>query len=108
LNFWHDLKKWHFDIFSSEVRQQHPLPNLPPLPPGFTAYTDHPSTGEAPPGRGPQFGAAQVKNSNQFPVADRIECGRRLVFRRARSLALSKWTAGAALIWGISRNRWPL
>jgi hypothetical protein len=80
----------------------------PPFPPGFTAYKDHPSTEEVPPGRGPQSGAAPVKNSNQFLVAGRVECGGRRVLSRFLSLALSKWTAGAAPIWGISRNRQPL
>ncbi len=47
----------------------------PPLQPGFTANTDHPSEGEVPPGRGPQYGAAPVINTNQFPVAGRVECG---------------------------------
>ncbi len=47
----------------------------PPLPPGFTAYTDHPSKGEVPPGRGSQYGMAPVKNSNQFLVAGLVECG---------------------------------
>ncbi len=54
------------------------------------------------------FPAEPEKNSNQFPVAGRVECGGRRVLSRARSLALSKWTAGAAAIWGISRNRRPL
>jgi hypothetical protein len=111
LNFWHDLKKWrlnvHFDVFSSEIRPRRPLPN-PPLPPGFTVYTDHLSAGKVPPGRGPQSGAAPVINSNQFPVAGRVECGGRRVLSGAGSLALSKWTAGAAPIWGIFRNRRPL
>jgi hypothetical protein len=53
------------------------LYRTPPLPPGFTAYTDHPSEGEVPLGRGPQYGAAPVINSNQFPVAGRVECGGR-------------------------------
>jgi hypothetical protein len=80
----------------------------PPLLPGFTVYTDHLSAGEVLPGRGPQSGAAPVKNSNQFPVAGRVECGGRRILSQAYSLALSKWTAGAAPIWGISRNHRPL
>jgi hypothetical protein len=91
LKFWHDLKKWrfdvHFGIFLSEVRPQCPLPN-PPLPLGFTAITDHLRLGEVPPGIGPQYGAAPVKNSNQFPVAGRVECGGRWVLIWALSLSL--------------------
>ncbi len=60
----------------------------PPLPLGFTAITDHLRPGEVPPGSGPQYGAAPVKNSNQFPVAGRIECGGRRVLSWARSLSL--------------------
>jgi hypothetical protein len=89
-------------FFSSEVRPRRPLPNSP-LSPGFTVYTDHLSTGEVPPGRGPQSGAA-VKNSDQFPVAGRVECGGRRVLSRARSLTLSKWTVGATPIWGLSQT----
>jgi hypothetical protein len=80
----------------------------PPLPPGFTANTDHPSEGEVLLGSGLQYGAAPVINSNQFPVAGHVECGGRRVLSWACSLALSKWTAGAAPIWGIFRNWWPL
>jgi hypothetical protein len=112
LNFWHDLKTWrfdvHFGVFSSEVRPWHPLPHPPPVPPGFTAHTDHPSEGEVPPGHGLQYGAAPVKNSDQFPFTGRVECGGRRVLSWAHSLALSKWTAGAAPIGGISRIRQPL
>ncbi len=78
MNFWHDLKKWRFDInfdvFSSEVGPRRPLPN-PPLLLGFTAITDHLRPGEVLPGSGPQYSAAPVKNSNHFPVAGRVECG---------------------------------
>jgi hypothetical protein len=35
------------------------LPTFPLLI-GFTVITDHPSTGEVPPGRGPQCGTASV------------------------------------------------
>ncbi len=111
LFFLHDLKKWlfdvHFDVFSSEVRLRRPLLH-PPLPPSFTGYTDHPSEAEVLLGRGPQYGAAPVINSNQFPVAGRVVCGGRRVLSWVCSLALSKWTAGTAPIWGIFRNWWPL
>ncbi len=70
----------------------------PPLPLGFTAITDPLKEGEVPPGSGSQFGAAPVKNSSQFPVEGRIECGGWRVLSRAHSLALTQWTAGAALI----------
>jgi hypothetical protein len=73
----------------------------PPLPLGFTAITYHLRRGEVPPGSGPQYGAAPVKNSNQFPVEGRVECGGRRALSWAHSLSLSNWTAGAASIWGI-------
>ncbi len=78
------------------------FPTEPPLPLGFTSITDHLRAGEVPLGSGPQFGAAPVKNSSQFPVPGRVECGGWRVLNRACSLALSKWTAGAAPYWGIS------
>ncbi len=71
LNFWHDLKKWrlnvHFDVFSSEVLPRRSLPN-PPLPPGFTVYTDHLRPGEVPPG-----GSSKKFQSVSGP--GRVECG---------------------------------
>ncbi len=48
------------------------------------------------------------QHSNQFPVVGRVECGGWRVRSRAYSLALSKWTVGAAPIWACSRNRRPL
>jgi hypothetical protein len=69
MTFWHPF--WHIFVRNQAAAS----PAEPPLPPGFTAYTDHLSAGEVPPGHGPQSGAAPVKNSNQFPVAGRIECG---------------------------------
>ncbi len=48
---------------------------IPPLPLSFTAITDHLRLGEVPPGSGPQYGVAPVKNSIQFPVAGHVECG---------------------------------
>ncbi len=49
LNFWHDVKKLHFDIhfdiFSSKVHKRHPA-NPPPLPLGFTAIKGHQRAGE--------------------------------------------------------------
>jgi hypothetical protein len=48
------------------------------------------------------------QHTNQFPVAGRVECGGWRVRSRVYSLALSKWTVGAALIWACSRNRRPL
>jgi hypothetical protein len=48
------------------------------------------------------------QHSNQFLVAGRVECGGWRVRSRAYSLALSKWTVGAALIGACSRNRRPL
>ncbi len=50
-----------------------------------------------------QRGASQ--NSNQFLVPGRVEFRGCPVLSWARSLALSKWTAGAALFWANSWNR---
>ncbi len=51
--------------------------------------------GRSPAGLWSSVRAEPVKNSNQFPAAGRIECGGRQVLSWARSLTLSKWTAGA-------------
>jgi hypothetical protein len=65
LSFWHDIKKWqfdiHFDLFSSEVRQQRHSANPPPFPLGFTAIIDCPRAWEVPPGCGPKSGTAPVR-----------------------------------------------
>jgi hypothetical protein len=42
---------------------------------------------------------------DQFPVPGHKECKEWQVLSQAHSLALSKWTAGAALFWANSRNR---
>ncbi len=59
LNFWYDLKKWRLNVH-------------------FDVFSS-----EIQPR---QYGAAPVKNSNQFPVASRVQCGGRRVLSGARSL----------------------
>ncbi len=46
------------------------------------------------------------QHSNQFLVAGRVECGGWWVRSRAYSLALSKWTIGAAPIWAWHGVAW--
>jgi hypothetical protein len=74
---------------------------IPPL--GFTAITDHPRAGEVLPGCGPQSHVAPVS----IPV--RIQSRTTAIVGVAGSQSgplscLSKWTAGAALIWGRYQN----
>jgi hypothetical protein len=62
-----------------------------PLPTGFTAITDHPSTGEVPPGRVPQCGAAPIKfRSVSCPGPHRVRGV--ADSQSGRSLALSQWS----------------
>ncbi len=67
-NFWHDIKKWcfdiHFGVFLSEVRLRFLL--TPPLPLGCNAITDHARVGEVLPGCGPQLSLAPVRIPNSF------------------------------------------
>jgi hypothetical protein len=66
LNFWHDLKKWrfdvHFDIFLSEFRPRHPLPNPPPSA-RFYCYYRSPEGGRSPAG---QWSAVLCGASQKF------------------------------------------
>ncbi len=85
LKFWHDLKKWcfdvHFYVFSSEVGPRHCLPNTPPST-RFYCYYRSPEAGRSPAGQwsAVRCGASQIF-SNQFPVAGRVECeGRQVLF----------------------------
>jgi hypothetical protein len=69
LNFWHDLNKLcfdvHFDVFLSKVRRGATLLTLP-LPPNFTAITEHPRAWEFPPDCGPHSSMVPVRIPTGF------------------------------------------
>ncbi len=73
----------------------------PPFLLGFTAITDHLRAGEVLQScPGVQCDANQ--NFNQFLVPGHVKCGAKRILSQARSFALSKCTACAALIWASS------
>ncbi len=59
-----------------------------PLPTGFTAITDHPSTGEVRTDRGPQYGAVPIKLRSVIGLGLRRVQGRRILSRAGLSLLL--------------------
>jgi hypothetical protein len=82
------------------------LPLCPPphRPVGFCC-SDQLKAGEFLPGCGPQSGAAAVRIPISF-WSQAVQSARGwLVLSVARSLVLSKWTAGAAPFWANSQNR---
>ncbi len=62
-NFWHDVKKWyfdvHFDVYLTESGRDATM-LTPPLLLSFTVNTDHPRAREVLAGSGAQSGVAQV------------------------------------------------
>ncbi len=107
-NFWHDVKKQHFDVHFDVFFVRRSVVSLlchhPLLPTGFTAITDHLSVGEVPPGRGLQCSAAPLKLWPVFgPGLRRVrgEAGS----QSGRSLALSQCINVAAPVWADYQNR---
>ncbi len=80
----------------------------PPPSARFYCIYRPPERGRSPAGPWSAVRCGASQQSSQFPVPGHVECGWRWVLSRAHSLVLSKWTAGAASIWGISQNWRPL
>jgi hypothetical protein len=90
-------------LFLSEFRQQRHPANTPPS--NSVLLLLQTTGGQRSPAR--LWSAAQHRasqDSNQFLIPGGAECGSWQVLSWARSLALSKWTAGAALFWVNYRN----
>ncbi len=98
LNFCHDVKKWCFDVFSSEVPLWCHTADPPPL--GFIVI-DHLRAGEVP----PTVIRSPVQHQSEFQSVSRSGTWGLQVLSWAHSVNLSKWIAGTALFWENSQSR---